>query len=448
MSGQMRAYGGWRERRGYGLGSLNGAQTALGLAGVLMLVSAVLLLPTALPMIAVPLVVGVVVVLVRIRGESIAAILVRHTRWYAAQRGGATEYDGLNTPELPSVLGDLAVQEFEDHAVIWDQRRGTVSAMVPVEPLGVGFVDPHEVGEWVTAWGGWLAQLGYVPDLLHIQVTVHNAAEPSPVPQEVAEGLAGRVISELRLLAVASSAARTVVTATLRTGADPQRARARLQEVLSAVEGLNHCGVAVLRPMTVSDVSHWVRSCYDPVERHDGQAEWLDARPTATREHWNRYRHDSGWSAAFRWDECPGDHVSPEALERLLGPSDYVKRVCIVYEPIPAHEAAREVDRQTQAAAFRSQYRRRLGRDETARERLDRRRAEQTANEQAAGSGLVDVGLYAVVTSVQESELDLAVADLLNRAGESRIRLRRAYGAQGQYFAVSLGLGYVPAGRL
>ena len=26
MSGQMRAYGGWRERRGYGLGSLNGSQ--------------------------------------------------------------------------------------------------------------------------------------------------------------------------------------------------------------------------------------------------------------------------------------------------------------------------------------------------------------------------------------------------------------------------------------
>ena len=40
------------------------------------------------------------------------------------------------------------------------------------------------------------------------------------------------------------------------------------------------------------------------------------------------------------------------------------------------------MDRQAAAAAFRSQYRRRLGRDETARERADLHRAEQTATDQ------------------------------------------------------------------
>jgi hypothetical protein len=136
-----------------------------------------------------------------------------------------------------------------------------------------------------------------------------------------------------------------------------------------------------------------------------------------------------------------------QTLARLLGPTDYPKRVSLVYTPVPAHVAAREVDRQAEAALFRSEYRRRLGRDETARDRVDLDRARQTAQDQATGAGVVDVSLFAAVTAATEEELGPVAADLEGRAGESRLRLRRSYGAQAAVFASTLGIGYLPTGR-
>jgi hypothetical protein len=121
--------------------------------------------------------------------------------------------------------------------------------------------------------------------------------------------------------------------------------------------------------------------------------------------------------------------------------------VSLVYTPVPAHVAAREVDRQAEAALFRSEYRRRLGRDETARDRVDLGRARQTAQEQATGAGVVDVSLFAAVTAASEEELGPVAADLESRAGESRLRLRRSYGAQAAVFAATLGVGYLPSSR-
>ena len=58
---------------------------------------------------------------------------------------------------------------------------------------------------------------------------------------------------------------------------------------------------------------------------------------------------------------------------------------------------------------------------------------------------MVDVGLFAVATPPgSEVSLASATADLENRAGEARLRLRRSYGAQDEVFASTLGVGFVP----
>ncbi len=444
MSSPIRAYGGWRERRGFGIGSLNGQQTAFGLAGVLLAIMCVLLMPSALPVVAVPVGVTLGLLVVRVKGESVAGVAGRHARWHAAKRTGRTAYESTQTLALPGVLGDLVVRRDHGYAVLIDERSKTMSVVVPVEPAGLDLVDAEEVRTWVTGWGGWLAHLGYVPHLSHVQVTVHTAPQPpSPSPPMRHAGLAQQVMQDLATDTAARGATRTMVTVTLRANGGVDSASQRVREVLGSMESLNRCGMVVLAPLTEEELIEWVRSCFDPATAQIAAGQWPDARPTVAQEGWDTYRHDGGYSAAFMWDEVPGQSMSAHTLTRLLGPSDYVKRVCMVFEPVPAHEAAREVDRQTQAALFRSQYRRRLGRDETARDRLDVQRAQQTAHEQASGSGLVDVGLYAVVTANDAGDLQLAAADVHNRAGESRVRLRRAYGRQAQYFAVSLGLGYV-----
>jgi hypothetical protein len=445
MTSHIRAYGGWRERKGFGVGSLTGPQTAMGLALVLVVLMGVLLMPSVLPLLVAPTVVSLAAVGVRVRGESLAGIAARHMRWAVYRRGADTQF--ADSPELPGVLSGLEVREVDGLSLVCDPGRRTVTVLIPVEPVGTEFMDADDIRAWIAGWGGWLAHLGYISDLAHVQVTVHGATAVPTVARPPDGTLAERVLADLNVRSGASFDTRTVVSLTLKAPRGLDTACHQMADLIATMDTLNRCGVTVLPPSSSSDIIAWIRTCFDPFTDHGSSTVLSDARPTATQEHWESYRHDAGVSAAFVWDDCPGENISAHTLTRLLGPAGYVKRISLVFEPMPAHQAAREVDRQTQAATFRRQYRRRIGRDETARDRLDMQRAQQTAHEQASGSGLVDVGMYAVVTAQDSDALREAATDLHNRAGESRIRLRRAHGTQAQCFAVTLGLGYVPARR-
>ena len=442
MSAHVRTFGGWRERRGFGVGSLTGPQTAAGLVMVLVALACVMVVPAALPLLALPMVVAAALIAVRVRGETVAGVLSRHLRWRVSVKRGATAYDAVDTIHLPGVLADVQIHEL-GHAVVWNGARRTATLLVPIEPTGATLVEAEELRGWVGGWGDWLTHLGYVENLLHVVVTVHTQPQPALPQTSPGHGLVGEVMAELRAQTTSASLAQTVLSLTVKAR-DLAAACTHLDDVMAGMSALNRCGVSVLGAWTTPELVTWVRQAFDPQTLPGPGTSLPDARPTAVREHWSRYQHDTGVSAAFMWDECPGESMSATALTRLLAPANYTKRVSLVFEPVPAHQAAREVDRQAEAAAFRSQYRRRLGRDETARERLDVEKARQTAHDQASGSGLVDVGLYAVATGPDEQQLEACAADLHNRAGESRIRLRRAYGAQASCFAVTLGLGYVP----
>lgn len=426
MSPETPVYGGWRERRGFGIATMSGAQTFGALAAVGCLLIAAMIHPGLVVFLAPPVVLLALVFLGRVRGEALPSLLARHLGWFWGERRGS--HVQVNGVQLPGELGRLTVMEVADAnnsvvAVIHDPGAQTITALVPLEPAGLEFVDDDEVCDQVQAWGDWLAQLGYVQDLSHVVVTV-----VSGLPDH-----GGALRS------------RTVLSVSLRDARGLEQTCADLMDVVASTHALSRCGVSVAPAMSLEQLSRWVRDCFDPAPVGEGVAvHWEDARPVAVREHWDRYVHDGSVSTGFFWDECPSRAVHPQVLLRLLGPSTYRKRVSLVYEPVPAHQAAREVDRQAQAAVFRRQYHRRLGRDETAREQADLERARQTAREQAAGAGLVDVGVYAVLSAAQGSDLDGLVADMHNRAGESRIRFRRSYGTQATTFMTTLGLGMVP----
>lgn len=460
MSAQTRTYGGWRERRGFGLAGLSGTQTAIALAVMLVLLAVALIKPGLVAVLGLPLAAVVAMVALRIRGEPVASWTGRHASWGFARWRRRTGYRGLESARLPGVLGGISLIETHDERDVtagftWDRDAQTLTAVVPVEPLGLALVGSEQVEEWVSAWSDWLAHLGYLPDVRHVVVTAHTGPGPPVVQSQPHVGGDPTVVHEVvRQLHEQSTEtgcgqlSRTLVSVTMEL---PHRdhvesACTRLLELLSTMQTtLGRCGVSVLPAMTAREVVQWVRGVFDPAAMQaPTSGTWVDARPTATQEHWGYYQHDASFSAAYVWDEVPGQSVGPEVLSRLLGPSDYHKRVSLVYEPIAALSAVREVDRQAEAAAFRSQYRRRLGRDETARERADLERARQTATDQVTGSGLVDVGLYAVVTAGRVEDLARCAGDLENRAGESRIRLRRNYGAQSSTFACTVGVGFVP----
>ena len=444
---ELRTFGGWRERRGFGVAGLSGTQTGGALLAVIGTLIVALLQPAVLTWIAFPLCAVFALVLVRVRGESLAGLIDKRVRLRVSGGVRRTSWDA----PMPGMLEGLRVIEATDAdgrqvGLVWMPGE-SLTALVPVEPLGTELVADAEVEAWMQGWSDWLAHLGYAAEVERVAVTVASGPTPVLPAQPTSDQLAAAVVTDLSAVA-RHMRSKTVVSLTL-AAPDSSEVTARCAAVLELVGAggvLARCGMSVLPAMSAEDVSLWVRQAFDPW-LPEGPTTPADMRPTAVEERWATYRHDSAVSACYAWQEPPGEVVAPQTLVRLLGPAAYPKRVSVVYTPVPAHIAAREVDRQAEAALFRKEYRRRLGRDETARDQVDLQRARRTAQEQATGAGVVDVCMYVAVSATGDEGIAPVTADLDSRAGESRVRLRRSYGAQAEVFAATLGLGLVPRRR-
>jgi hypothetical protein len=176
-----------------------------------------------------------------------------------------------------------------------------------------------------------------------------------------------------------------------------------------------------------------------------GQLAWADAGPVGAEEYPGHYRHDSGTSVTWAWHEAPRQNVTADVLARLVAPGPYPKRVSLQYRPLPAAAATRTLEAEVNAAAFREHYRRRTGRDETARDAYDQARARQAAAEEAMGAGVCLLGLYVTVTVIDAERLPRAVASVEAAAASSKIRLRRMTYSQAAGFAATLPCGICPA---
>ena len=474
---RVRTYGGWRERKGFGIAGMDGRGTAIAVGAGVVVLAVGMFTSTGLLLIAPVLAVVLAGTVLRWRGEPAAVLVRRHLAFRrAVRRGWTTHTAGAGRPDhaqwtLPGPLaGTMLVESLDDRArtwaAVWDRRTGTLTAVLNVAPTSTWLVDPDQVDEWVGSWHSWLAKLGYAPLVTHVAVTVETTpAPPSALaavvrPQMVPDAPpASRALVD-ELLATSPTTAAKVATRVAITIA-PTRAATplgglpeQLAEFSRALDGftrsLTGCGVAVLGRSTVTDLVTAVRGAFDPGARDALTATpagltWADARPQAAIESWDTYQSDSGHSVSWGWDEAPRQAVTATVLSNLIAPGPFAKRVTMLYTPTPAAAAARELELQSQAAVFRSQLKSKTGRDETARDAADRARAMQAAAEEASGAGLVTMSLYVTVTVTDPTALPRAAADTEARAEECRIRLRRLYGGQAVGFAAGLSAGINPA---
>jgi hypothetical protein len=319
----------------------------------------------------------------------------------------------------------------------------------------------------VASWGGFLADLGYQPLVRHVAVTVDTAptggsglaAHVTTHLDPHAPRLARQVLTELVADTVTDTRARTAaVQVWLAVCLDPARATPKPADLLAAcvevgrwLPGLETqlaaCGVAVQGRATLTWLTTAVRAAFDPATRPalTGAAlGWVDAVPVAAREEWDLYRHDSGVSVSWALREAPRQAVDATVLAPLVAPGPYPRRLCWLYQPYPAEQAAAKVEAQVTAGQIRRAWAARTRRDETQRDRDDRDRALQAAREEAAGAGVGRFTLYTTTTVIDDAELSAAVADVEQRAGQARLRLRRLRGAQAAGFAAALGVGVDP----
>ncbi|GAA5160963.1 type VII secretion protein EccE [Pseudonocardia eucalypti] len=475
---EPRLYGHWRAERGWGIGSLGAAQTVAVFVAVLAPVLAASLMPRlALPLAVVALVV-VLAVTVRVGGSTATEAITRRLRFSSARAKGWTELSGgliVEHPrrhDLPGVLAPLVALDTDDgrggrQALVLDRHTGTLSAVLRCAPAGLDLADRTSADEWVASWGAWLADLGHRPVIRHVAVTIESTASTRDETDYLrtrldpkAPAAAQALMRELIELAPYTSARTdSWVTVTL----DPARSAPRPRDLLASVaevtrwlpgleSGLSSCGVAVLGRETMSSLTARVRAAFDPISRDEiarqGEQQllrhWVQAAPVAASETWDRYQHDSGFSVSWALREAPRQAVNSRVLVPLLAPGPYPRRVSLLYLPYPADQAAARVESEITAGQLRQAWTQRTRGEETQRERDDRDRAMQAAREEAEGAGVGRLTVYVTTTVTDPAELPGAIADVEQRAGAAKLRLRRMWGAQACGFAASLGLGLNP----
>ncbi|MDT7656886.1 MAG: hypothetical protein QOF38_1601 [Pseudonocardiales bacterium] len=475
---EPRLYGHWRPERGWGVGSLGPAQTSIVFAAVLVPVLAASVAPKAAVGLALVSILVVLAVTVRAGGSTAAEAMTRRFRFTTARAKGWTELSGglltehPRAHDLPGPLAPLVALDTDDgrggrQALVLDRHTGTLSAVLRCAPAGLDLADRASADEWVACWGAWLADLGHRPVIRHVAVTVDSApgglADTDYLRGRLAPDApvaARNLMRELIELSPSTSAQTdTRVTVTL----DPSRAAPRPPDLLASVAevtrwlpgleaGLSSCGVAVLGRESVSSLTSRMRSAFDPASRDEiarqGEQQqlqqWSQAAPIAANETWDTYQHDSGISVSWALREAPRQAVSARVLVPLLAPGPYSRRVSLLYLPYPADLAPARVESEVTAGQMRRAWSQRTRRDETQRDRDDRDRAVAAAREEAEGAGVGRLTVYVTTTVTDPSEVPGAIADVEQRAGAAKLRLRRLWGAQACGFGASLGVGLNP----
>ncbi|AEA28970.1 hypothetical protein Psed_6902 (plasmid) [Pseudonocardia dioxanivorans CB1190] len=477
-----RTYGNWRRESGFGIGRLGPAQTMTVFGAVLVPIFCVYISPSVALFVAVVAVLVLAAVLVRVGGQSLADVVTRSVRFTRARHAGWTELSGgmlTDHPrkhDLPGPLAPLVPLNVDDgrggkQGLLWDRRTGWLTAVIRVSPVGLDLADRSQADAWVAAWGAWLADLGYQHLVRHIAVTVDTAPSGGTTLQDyVTERIDPRAPETARsvMSELVASTPTTIADVDTRVSItfDPTRAVPRPADLLGAVtevtrwlpgmeSSLAMAGVAVLGRATVEWLTGRLRIAFDPASRPDvararnGAGSdlllWSEAGPVRAQESWESWRHDSGISVAWALSEAPRQAVVDRVLTPLLAPGPFPRRVTLLYEPYSAGTAATEVEREITNTQVRRAFAQRTRRDETQRERDDFARALQSAREEAEGAGVGKFCLYVSTTVGAEELLPAATADVEQRAGQSKLRLRRLRGAQAAGFAAALGVGLNPA---
>lgn len=480
---QVRTYGGWRRSRGMGLMGLGSGETLVVLVALTALIISLSLGLTAFAVVAAPALLVIGATVLRWDGVPLLHQVMQRVRWgwgstraYTSYRSGVTAAHA-QAWRLPGLLAPTALLSVEDlagdYGLVWHQRVGTMTATLRAAATSTWLVDREQASTWVSNWGGWLSSLGYLPLVRWITVTVDTAPASG---SRLAEYVTGRIAPNapasarrvLTQLVDVSPAAAADVETRVSVTFDPARSPARprdLQESVAEIsralpglqDSLGSCGLTVLGRATATDLVAAVRTAYDPGARGDvarllgGRSEaidryldWDTAGPVAAEEHYDCYQHDGAWSVSWAWHEAPRSNVHADVLARLLAPGPYPKRVSMIYRPFSAGDAARIVDREVNAAAFRDALRAAKKRDENARDRADKERALRAAREEATGAGVGLMSMFVTVTVTDKDELGRAIADVESRAEVAKIRLRRLWASQAAGFVTTLPCGVCP----
>lgn len=401
---------------------------------------------------------------------------LRRRQGHAVLLQGAAGFTPDGQCRLPGLLAASELWDVQDpygspFGVLVVPSTGHYTVVIECAATGQDLVDRADIDRQVDQWGGFLALLGDYGDVDGVQVVVETAPDTGvrlrqavtsrraengpPFARDVMDA-----VVEAYPVGSASIVTRCAITFTaadkaLRKGGGKHKREEmfgtianRLPTILAQlrVSGAG-ASAAVMQSQDLIDA---VRVAFDPMVAQDVEEArrqggtglaWSDAGPTRLRPYDDRLHHDRAWSKSWHMLEPPSGSFGSDQLSRLLGPHPDIlrKRVALLFRPHDQISAAVEVERDIDAVTFSASAQRRV----TSRTARDMVAARQTADEEAAGAGLVRFGMILTITVDSPDKLDKAESAFQQLKASARLRIRPAVGNQEVAFTGSLPCGLV-----
>ena len=408
---------------------------------------------------------------VGVGGRKLIEWLPIAARWLWRSTGGQLIYRRRIVKPRPAgtlaLPGDAArlrqwVDPENGAVMIHDPHSATLTAIVGVSHPAFILLDPSEQERRVVGWGRVLATACRSGRLASLQVmertlpdsgkglaewwSQHGRQDSGWASATYAElidraGPAGeRHASTISLALDMKTAGRAIRAA----GGGTRGAAAVLrQEMATLLAALRSADLAPSEWLEPGDLALILRSAYDPavasaLERHGELGRDLaTAGPVAVTESWGSVRSDSAHHCVLWVSEWPRSLVFPGFLAPVLLSSGLGRTFSLLYTPIRADQAARDIRKKKTEYISDAAQRQRIGQIEDAQQSAEYQDVLQQEADLTAGHGILRATGLIAVSASDPDELERAVSALEQAAIQASCETRRLWGQQVQAFAAA-----------
>lgn len=390
----------------------------------------------------------------------------RGMRWAGAGRRVRDPGEQPPPPVSGVRLGHLSYGPGKIGVLI--ERRGhRLTSVLACRAASFALLDPEAQERRLARWGVVLSSSAATPihRLQWIERTsparadqlarwLHQARDPvipprgTPIVESYLELISGtaRVAQDHEVLCIVQ-----VDRGRLREREAGSFERVLVEQTERVARSLEAAEIRVLGALSPRQLARTIRTGFDPfaaaemtaLEAADDRRQGIsavNAWPLATREHWDRYVTDGAQHTTYWIGGWPRVDVSPLFMDALLGSSEVVRSVSVVFEPIATARSTRDVEAAVTRDRADQELRRRFGQSETARQRMAQEAAARREAELAAGHTEVRLAGFVSVSGRDEDELRRACSRVSEHAARARLELHRLYGQQADAFTFTLPL--------
>ncbi|MFB7251226.1 SCO6880 family protein [Microbacterium sp. NPDC056234] len=414
---------------------------------------------------------GIAITWLRVAGRPVIEWAPLVAGWWRRKLAGQTIFrKRIGRPRPAGTLalpGDASgLRQYTDPetgaVMIHDPHQATLTVVCRIEHPAFILLDPAEQERRVSGWGRVLATVcrsGRVSRLQVLERTLpdsgsgltewwqqHGHDDGSWVARTYQDlisraGPSGeRHVTTVSLSLDLRRASRTIRTA---GGGMTGSAAVLRQEMATLAAALR---AADLRPSAWCDageVAIMLRTAYDPavssaLERSGTVGRDLaTAGPIAVEETWDALRTDSAHHAVLWVSEWPRAQTYPGFLAPLLLAGGVRRSFTILYEPIRADVATRDIRKRKVEHLSDATQRARMGQIDDASHSAELQDVLQQESDLVAGHGILRYTGLVSVSARTPDELEAAVAQIEQAAIQSSLETRRLVAQQASAFAVA-----------